>query len=466
MFSKAPLVVSNLGLRRDRRDMLWPPEQLPHGYGMTRPRLSIIYLIFITAAITLGACSGSTTATSNPPIVFVPGLGMSALSVSVGSASSFSFLVPKMTSPELLPSRAKSALEYSLMSGLVESDVDKVHAWLALSIDDQGTATNASGVTVKPISVGADFLAECPQYGPLTDMLSSRGWRTNTSLRCLPYDYRFGPGENSFVDDLKRVVEKSVSEANGTKVVLACHSQGCLMADYALRTLDAAWANAHVSSLFGFAGQFSGCSDCMRWAFSDPWSWDRNDQNASPVDPTWVGQLGLDLQPSVYGENLLYVVGDREFRAKDNKALLEAGGAVSMARASQRYGLQQQEWFVTGDERGEPLPVPGRFVYGTNLPTTAGYVFSVAKAPLGCTTPQCAGLLGQAGVTEIQTDGDGGDSAWMNEAPARWTSDARCDLRGLPGITHMGIVTNSDAVDLLTHIARQGASGDVPCVSD
>jgi hypothetical protein len=390
---------------------------------------------------------------------------MSALSVSVDGASSFSFLVPKMTSPELLPSPAKSALEYSLMSGLAESDVDKVHAWLALSIDDQGTATNAPGVTVKPISVGEDFLAECPQYGPLTDMLSSQGWRTNTSLRCLPYDYRLAPGENSFADDLKRVVEKSVSEANGTKVVIACHSQGCLMADYALRTLDAAWVNAHVSSLFGFAGQFSGCSDCMRWAFGDPWSWDPNDQNASPVDPTWVGQMGLDLQPSVYGENLLYKVGDREFRAKDNKALLEAGGAVSMARASQRYGLQQQEWFAAGDERGEPLPVPGRFVYGTNLPTTAGYVFSVANAPLGCTTPQCAGLLSQAEVTEIQTDGDGGDSGWMNEAPARWTSDARCDLRGLPGITHMGIVTNSDAVDLLIRIAREGANGDVPCVS-
>lgn len=432
---------------------------------MTRPRLRIICLAFITAVITLSACSESTTAPSDPPIVFVPGLGMSALSVSVSTASSFSFLVPKMTSPELLPPPAKSALEYSLMSGLVESDVDKVHAWLALSIDDQGTATNAPGVTVKPISVGENFLAECPQYGPLADMLSSQDWRTNTSLRCLPYDYRFAPGGNSFADDLKRVVEKSVSEADGTKVVIACHSQGCLMADYALRTLDASWVNAHVSSLFGFAGQFSGCSDCMRWAFSDPWSWDPNDPNASPVDPTWVGQLGLDLQPSVYGENLLYMVGDSEFRAKDNKALLEAGGAVSMARASQRYGLQQQEWFVEGDERGVPLPVPGRFVYGTNLPTTAGYVFSAAKAPLACTTPQCAGLLDQAGATEIQTDGDSGDSTWMNEAPARWTNDARCDLRGLPEITHMGIVTNSDAVDLLIRVAREGASGDVPCVS-
>lgn len=53
---------------------------------------------------------------------------MSALSVSVSSTSSFSFLVPKMTAPELLPPPAKSALEYSLMSGLAESDVDKVHA--------------------------------------------------------------------------------------------------------------------------------------------------------------------------------------------------------------------------------------------------------------------------------------------------------------------------------------------------
>jgi hypothetical protein len=64
--------------------------------------------------------------------------------------------------------------------------------------------------------------------------------------------------------------------------------------------------------------------------------------------------MGLDLQLSVYGENLRYMIGDQKFRAKDNKAPLVAGGAVSMARASERYGLQQQDWFAAGDERGEP----------------------------------------------------------------------------------------------------------------
>ncbi|MEJ6741028.1 MAG: hypothetical protein QNL59_10925 [Actinomycetota bacterium] len=432
---------------------------------MNRIRIGAICLSLISATTALGACSGSTTATSNPPIVFVPGLGMSALSVNVSDASSFHFLVPAMTSPELLPPPATSALEYSLESGLAEVDVDKVHAWLALTIDDQGTATNAPGVTVEPISVGENFLAECPQYGPLTDLLSSRGWHTNTNLRCLPYDYRFPPGENSFLDDLRSVVETSVSEAKGTKVVIACHSQGCLMADYALRTLDATWVSDHVSSLFGFAGQFSGCSDCMRWAFSDRWSWDRNDQNASPVDPTWVGQMGLDLQESVYGENILYKVGAREYRAADNEALLASGGAISMARATKRYGLQRQDWYASGDERGQPLPIPGRFVYGSNLPTTVGYTYSVPISSAGCTTPQCAGLLSQASVAEIQSDGDGGDSAWMNEAPGRWTTDVQCDLRSLPGISHMAIVTNSDAIDLLIRVAREGISGDVPCVS-
>jgi hypothetical protein len=98
---------------------------------------------------------------------------MSALAVDASNTSSFSFLFPKMTSPEWLPQPAKSALKYSLMSGLAENDVGNVHAWLTLTIDVHGTATNSPGVTVNPISVGEDFLAECPKYGPLNDQLSS-----------------------------------------------------------------------------------------------------------------------------------------------------------------------------------------------------------------------------------------------------------------------------------------------------
>jgi hypothetical protein len=41
----------------------------------------------------------------------------------------------------------------------------------------------------------------------------------------------------------------------------------------------------------------------------------------------------------------------------------------------------------------------------------------------------------------IKADGDGGDSGWMNEAPRAWTRDPSCDMRALPGVNHIAIIT-------------------------
>jgi hypothetical protein len=65
----------------------------------------------------------------------------------------------------------------------------------------------------------------------------------------------------------------------------------------------------------------------------------------------------------------------------------------------------------------------------------------------------------------IASDGDGGDGAWMNAAPARWTSDPSCDMRSLPGVNHNDVVTNIDAMNLLVRVATDSNPDDVPCVS-
>lgn len=73
-------------------------------------------------------------------------------------------------------------------------------------------------------------------------------------------------------------------------------------------------------------------------------------------------------------------------------------------------------------------------------------------------------LEGQAWFRAGDVDGDGGDSAFMNENPRRWTADPGCDMHGLPGVTHMDILTDDDALDLFVRAASRGDSA-VPCVS-
>ncbi|MDP4804840.1 MAG: hypothetical protein NWR45_07805, partial [Candidatus Nanopelagicales bacterium] len=63
-------------------------------------RLAGVAVAGLALAAGLAACSGSPDSgtTLTPPIVFAPGLGMSALAVEVDGDASFSFLVPTMTS--------------------------------------------------------------------------------------------------------------------------------------------------------------------------------------------------------------------------------------------------------------------------------------------------------------------------------------------------------------------------------
>jgi hypothetical protein len=432
--------------------------------------LPVLLALVAVATAGLTGCADTKQTSSGAaiaPVVFVPGLGMSALEVQArtdGAVTSFDFLVPAMNPVDALPGGAKSALDYSVASGLPRAQANQVPGWMSLAIDRKGVASNQRGVTVAPVSVGQDFASECPRYIPLTEQLADAGWKVDANLFCLPFDYRYAPGGNSFVPDLKMLVERAVAKAGGQKAAVACHSQGCLMAYHALRVLDPAWVEANVAVLYGFAGQFSGCSDCLRWAFQRGWSWNVDDQKASPVDPSWVGELALDLQPSVYGKAVLYRNGAKDYRATDAKSLLRDAGAVAMSRATAVYSLGRQDWFRLGSIDGKSLPVASRFVFGVDLPTTVGYSYDSAAVRTGsCEQPQCAGFWNVANPAVIEADGDGGDSTWMNAAPTDWTSDPSCDIRKLPGVDHMAIVTNTDAIKGLVSAARGSVKGSVPC---
>ena len=435
---------------------------------MSRALLGGLVLI---GGLGLGACGGTPTQSAEiSPLILVPGLGMSALQVEVerpgAQGVEFDFLVPAMNPVEILPNSATSALAYSIDSGLAPADVDSVQRWLSLDIAADGTVRNQEGVSVQPVSIGTDFAAECPRYLPMIDELLDTGWVADANVYCAPFDYRFPPGANTFAGDIEALIDSAVAKAGGSKVVLACHSQGCLMAYHALRTLDADWVRTHVETLFGFAGQFSGCSDCLRWAFQPGWSWDPDDESASPVDPTWAGEMALGLQESVYGSDVLYRNGDIEYRAADSARLLNDAGALAMQSAQDRYSLDSQTWFQQGDELRMPLNVPSRFVFGIGTETTVGYRFaSVPTRAADCVEPECAGFYSQSDPLPIQADGDGGDSTRMNAAPARWTQDAACDVQRIPGAGHMDILTNSVALAALTLVAQSTSDGAVPCLN-
>ena len=173
------------------------------------------------------------------------------------------------------------------------------------------------------------------------------------------------------------------------------------------------------------------------------------DSSASPVDPTWVGEMALGLQEDVYAETVLYRGTDlhrgTEYRATDTVQLLKDQGALAMSEATNRYSLDLQPWFQNGNRFEQELPIPTRFIFGTGLSTVIGYDFS---------SPTQA--------RSIMSDGDGGDSSFMNRAPKNWTRSVACDMRELPGVNHMEIITNPVAINLLAQTASVAAQ-EVKC---
>ena len=405
-----------------------------------------------------------------PPMVFVPGYGMGALQVEVRRdqeiRATFDFLLPGMNPESILPPPARTALEYSVSSGLSPDDQGEVSSWLKLETLEDGRVRSKPGVTVEPVSIGKNFAAECPRYATMAERMQGEGWFADENLFCLPFDYRFPPQATGFAANLRNLIESVVRDSASGQVVLACHSQGCLFSYYALRTMDPDWLQEHVLLFFSFAGQFSGCSDCMRWAFQEDWSWDPNNALVSVSDRTWAGELALGLQSSVYRDQVLYRNGEAEYRAGDVGRLLNDTGALSMERATRRYALDAQDWFRLGDVERTELVVESRFLYGTKIPTTVGFTYpSIPPRAPDCVDPTCAGFMEEDYPGEIRADGDGGDSTWMNEAPQRWTKNPACDMRAFPGVPHMEIFENPEALGLLGGAVRALLAGAPACLA-
>ncbi|WP_206537821.1 lipase/acyltransferase domain-containing protein [Prochlorococcus sp. MIT 0702] len=424
-------------------------------------------MILLAAVFTYSHNSRTMAKENIPPLIFAPGYGMSALRIQVnkrdGASEKFNFLLPAFIQKNSLPAPAKNALDYAILSGLKKRDKTKVRDWLKLNIGSNGQVSNNKTVNINPISVGIDIESECPRYSKMARKLQTYGWISNRDLFCLPYDYRYPPGANSFRPNLIKLVERVYKHTNGKKVILACHSQGCLMAYHALRTIEKDWIRNHIQLFFAFAGQFSGCSDCLRWAFQKQWSWDGESRSSSPSDMSWAGELALDLQPSVYANNVLYRNGAKEYLAKDTRQLLKDVGAISMLRATDYYALSNQNWFRKGEIDHLPLPIRSRFIYGNGIPTTIGFDYqSISHHDGQCVKPSCAGFLNSESPNQIQADGDGGDSKWMNEAPMRWTSNPACEMRVLPDVGHMEIIENDEAIAHLAKSTMELAAID-PC---
>ena len=105
--------------------------------------------------------------------------------------------------------------------------------------------------------------------------LQGHGFRSGTSLRGAPYDFRQAPGyaqdaagaagsPQVFTAQLKSLIEDTYERNGGTRVVVVAHSMGCIQTLHMLYLADDAWKAKYIKTFVPIAGPWIGSAKSLR----------------------------------------------------------------------------------------------------------------------------------------------------------------------------------------------------------
>jgi len=96
-------------------------------------------------------------------------------------------------------------------------------------------------------------------YAKIVDYLVPLGYERGTTLLGAPYDFRRAANEQEqYFKDVKSLIESSYTKNGDKKVVLVCHSMGCIMMSYMLQRQSQSWKDKYIRSLVSIAGVWGG----------------------------------------------------------------------------------------------------------------------------------------------------------------------------------------------------------------
>lgn len=133
---------------------------------------------------------------------------------------------------------------------------------------------NSPGVTTRVEGFGSvesvEFVDPAKVYGTsyfdaLVKQLVALGYEKNKNIFGAPYDFRRAPNElGDYFADLKVLVEKAYRNNGNERVVIICHSMGCLNSLYFLENNSQAWKDKHIRSLISLAGVWGGSVKALK----------------------------------------------------------------------------------------------------------------------------------------------------------------------------------------------------------
>ncbi|KAK9842078.1 hypothetical protein WJX81_007469 [Elliptochloris bilobata] len=426
------------------------------------------------------------------PVIIIPGFASSALEARINPQTASAAL--KTECPQLVGSqwvqiwngnqtKACQALVFRL-------DVDPA----------SGRYANTTGVEVRPLDFGGlrgiDSDGGDPEKGfwaPMVNQLRGAGYVVGQNIFGAPYDWRLAPedglGQVHWFADLRALIERAVASAGGMPATLVGHSMGTQISHYFLAIATTApWRAQYVSGFFGLGPVLGGAVTALSLVLpgiipgltqlplspGDLW----NAQQTWPAGPS-LAPRAFAFQSRVVAEvSTNYTASDLE------RMLLDLGQTLPAALYRRVHQFS-------------PTPFPAldvrvACVYGMGLPTPELVIHNpvaaamAADATAAAPAPYMAPLAAPAPSMRRKLQAIGAPAPAPAQAPfsaaataffaSKWSQafgdgDGVVNLVSLrtcerllpeailrrPKVTHNGIVSDPDALQLLLRFAANCA---------
>lgn len=306
-----------------------------------------------------------------------------------------------------------------------------------VSIRVQGFGTTDSVEFVDPAKViGTSY------FEPIVKRLIDLGYERDKNIFGAPYDFRRAPNElKEYFNDLTSLIELAFERNGGQRVILICHSMGCLNSLYFLNTKTQRWKDEYIKSVISLSGVWGGSVKAMK-AFAS------GDNFGVVVIPSLSLRKDIRTFPS-----LAYLLPSQEIWPHDTVLMKHHNQTYTVKDYKQffediKYPLGYEMWL---DVRNltSPTVAPGvevHCLHGFKVTTIEGLEYPLGNFPDGSRPKISYG------------DGDGTVNLISLQACNNWKTKQRQPIyyKNFTSIDHMTILSDERILEYIGEaIAKQ-----------
>ncbi|XP_064478264.1 phospholipase A2 group XV-like [Ornithodoros turicata] len=378
--------------------------------------------------------------TANHPIILVPGDGGSQLEAKLDKPSAVHYFCER-----------KSATYFDLWVNLELMVPYVLDCWvdnIRLVYDNRTRRTRSpAGVDIRVPGFGntstiewldPSQVAPTAYFTNIVEEFILQGYQRGVNIRGAPYDFRKAPNELSdYFARLKDLLEETYAINQRLPAVLVCHSMGCPNMRYFLSRMDQAWKDRHIKALVSLGGAWGGAVKALK-AFASG-----ENLGVVVINPLTV-RAEQRSAPS-----LAYMMPDRNYWAQDEVLVSTLKRNYTIADYPQFFHdidfPEGYEMYKDTRPYMMDLTPPGveiHCLFGQNVST----INSIAYRKSGFPDIQPEIVFG---------DGDGTVNirSLLGCQKFRALQAQPINVKAYPGVDHMGILYNKEAINYIKTIA-------------